>query len=70
MNENDLRDCFAMFAMAGMLMKGSETDADIPVRAYQFAERMLDARTLKFKEKENEEDTGIATVAPKRTRKR
>ena len=67
MNDNDLRDCFAMFAMAGMLMKGNEADADIPVRAYQFADVMLEAR--KPKEKSDEEDSGIASVA-KRTYKR
>jgi hypothetical protein len=65
MNEDDLRDCFAMFAMAGMLMKGNEADADIPVRAYQFADVMLEAR--KQKENDAEEDVGIASV--KRIRK-
>ena len=66
MNEEDLRDCFAMFAMTGMLMKGSENDADIPLRSYQFADLMLLAR----KQNDAEDDAGIAAVAPKRTRKR
>lgn len=68
MTEEDLRDCFAMFAMAGMLMKGNEADADISIRAYQFADVMLVAR--KLKEEVNEEDTGIAAVAPKRNRRK
>ena len=61
MNEEDLRDCFAMLAMTGMLMNGKENDADIPLRAYQFADIMLEAR------KPKEPEAGIASV--KRTRK-
>ena len=59
MNEDDLRDCFAM--MRGITGATAE-------ECYRFADEMMEAR--KQKEKENEEDTGIATVAPKRTRKR
>lgn len=55
MNDNDLRDCFAM-------MK-SITGAT-PEECYKFADEMLEAR--KHKEKENEEDIGIARIAPKR----
>ena len=59
MNEEDLRDCFAMFKS----ISGCTAE-----EAYRFADAMLEAR--KQKEKENEEDVGIARVAPKRTRKR
>ena len=58
MNENDLRDCFAMFrSITGL----SAEDC------YKFADEMLDAR--KPKEKSDEEDSGIASVA-KRNYKR
>jgi hypothetical protein len=66
LNEDDLRDCFAMFAMNG-LIKGFDfaTFKDDPMRlarwAYDAADAMLEARKPK-------EDGGIAT-AVKRTRK-
>jgi hypothetical protein len=70
MNENDLRDCFAMFAMVGLTMR-TGIGEDYVVRAgeaYKIADTMLEAR--KQKEKEDEEDSGIASVVPKRTYKR
>lgn len=58
MNEDDLRDCFAMFAMLGILIRGDE----VPIKtAYNIADQMLELR--KYKEAE----AGIASV--KRTRK-
>lgn len=65
MNEEDLRDCFAMFALAGAIMNKEPWTAD---QLWSIADDMVEAR--KQKGKENEEDTGIAAVAPKRTRKR
>lgn len=60
MNEEDLRDCFAMFASIRIAY---------PDECYKFADAMLEAR--KHKENANEEDDGgIVAVAPKRTRKR
>lgn len=58
MNEDDLRDCIAMFK--------SITGAT-PTECYRFADEMLLARK---KEKDDEEDIGIVAVVPKRTRKR
>jgi hypothetical protein len=66
MNEDDLRDCFAMFAMAGWIMNGDYSKDEIPTISYEMADRMLDAR----KKEKAQEDSGIAAVAPKRTRKR
>lgn len=64
MNEEDLRDCFAMFALTGAFMAGkSHTAQDV----WQIADEMMEARK---KEKVNEEDSGIAAVVPKRSRKR
>lgn len=58
MNEDDLRDCFAMFALAGAIMSDkTRTAEDI----WQIADSMMEARKPK-------EDGGIAT-AVKRTRK-
>lgn len=65
MNENDLRDCFAMFALAGAVMSGRKRTAE---EVWQIADEMMDAR--KHKEKEDEENSGITAVVPKRTRKR
>jgi hypothetical protein len=59
MNENDLRDCFAMFAMFSRSFTDTkESDAKI---CYQIADLMLKARKPK-------EETGI--VAVKRGRKK
>ena len=62
MNENDLRDCFAMFAMVGYVMRGDIPHKDVAYRAYNLADIALEAR-----KKEVEED-GIATIK-KRVRK-
>lgn len=60
MNEDDLRDCFAMFAMAGWVMNGDYAKTEIPSLAYEMADAMLEARKAK-------DEAGIASV--KRTRK-
>ena len=44
MNEEDLRDCFAMFAMIGWLMNGDYTKEEIPTLSYDLADAMLEAR--------------------------
>lgn len=53
MNDQDLRDCFAMFAMLGILIRGDE----VPVKtAYNIADQMLELR------KHKETEVGIKTV--------
>lgn len=58
MNEEDLRDCFAMFALAGAVMSGRSRSAE---DIWEIADEMMEARKPK-------EETGIAAV--KRVRKR
>ena len=59
MNDEDLRDCFAMFALAGAVMAGKERTAqDI----WDIADDMIEARKPK-------EEAGIAAIKP-RARKR
>jgi hypothetical protein len=60
LNEDDLRDCFAMFAMAGWIMNGDYSKTEIPSLAYEMADGMLEARKAK-------DEAGIASV--KRVRK-
>ena len=60
MNEDDLRDCFAMFAMLGIVMKHGTERELLEDDAYLMADRMLEARKAK-------DEVGIASV--KRTRK-
>ena len=64
MNENDLSDCFAMFTLCGIVMRGIGDDVieEVASNAYKMADAMLEAR-----KKEPEED-GIATIK-KRVRK-
>jgi phage tail protein X len=71
MNEQDLRDCFAMFAMMGIVSRGIDGDIVDKVchNAYVIADAMLEAR--KNQGENNEESgNGIAAVVPKRPRKR
>jgi hypothetical protein len=59
MNENDLRDCFAMFIVNGLLSAAISYDAE---EVWQMADEMLKAR----KWKEDEQESGIAAFKPKR----
>lgn len=62
MNEDDLRDCFAMFALAGAVMSGkSRTAEDI----WAMADEMLEAR----KPKENDGEGIVAIKKRKYVRK-
>jgi hypothetical protein len=60
MNEQDLRDCFAMFAMNGMLSYGL-TDYSVARTAYKMADAMLEARKA-----EPEQEVGIVAVKSRR----
>ena len=63
MNEEDLRDCFALMLTMGFAVKGEIN----PKAVWEIADMMIEAR--KPKEKDDEEDVGIARVA-KRTYRR
>ena len=58
MNEEDLRDCFAMFALAGAVMAGKNRTAE---EVWQIADEMMEARKPK-------EEAGIAAIKPRRKR--
>ena len=49
MNEEDLRDCFAMFAMLGFITDGAYTSSmkKVAQGAYEMADEMLEARKPK-----------------------
>ena len=70
MNEKDLRDCFAMFSLVGLLGSGKITPHDfkydeIAEGAWKLADAMLEARKA-----EPEVEEGIVAVKPrKRTTK-
>ena len=53
MNEQDLRDCFAMFAMMGLVI--GENRTAVPEMAYKIADAMLEARKPK-------EEVGITAI--------
>jgi hypothetical protein len=65
MNEKDLRDCFAMFTLCGIVMRGIDDEVveDVATNAYKMADAMLEARN-----KEPEQEVGI--VAAKSRRKK
>jgi DNA mismatch repair ATPase MutL len=54
MNEKDLRDCFAMFALTGAIMS---RDSWTPEKIWAIADDMVEARN-----KEPENDGGITTI--------
>jgi hypothetical protein len=54
-NEQDLRDCFAMFAMMGVIVRGGLHPELMPEdciarRSYELADAMLEARNAKTEE--------------------
>lgn len=63
MNENDLRDCFAMFAMMGAVMMNKEPYDDMAVAelSYNLADAMLVARKPK-------KELGIASIKKRRVK--
>jgi hypothetical protein len=65
MNENDLRDCFAMFALLGIVFayKGEDSES-ASLTAYKYADAMLKARNA-----EPEQEVGIVAAKPKRRTK-
>jgi hypothetical protein len=56
MNDQDLRDCFAMFALNGILSCNYDVGEEPAVLAYKYADEMLKARNP-----EPEED-GIVAI--------
>lgn len=62
MNEEDLRDCFAMFALVGMVMNGNRPFETMHREAYMHADAMLEAR-------KPVEEVGIAAIKPRTRRK-
>lgn len=74
MNEQDLRDCFAMFAMNGLIHhfdfdRFKQDPARVAEWSYLVADAMVEQRKRQG-EGDEEVNNGIAAVAPKRTRKR
>lgn len=62
MNDQDLRDCFAMFAMMGIVSRGIDGDMvdKVSHNAYVMADAMLEARN------KEPNDGGIATIKKRR----
>ena len=74
MNEEDLRDCFAMFSLLGLLSTTKITPYDfkydeIAEGAWGLADAMLKARNRKEGDDE-EADVGIARVAKRSYRRK
>jgi hypothetical protein len=68
MNEQDLRDCFAMFAMNGIIARGGLHPELMPEdciarRSYELADAMLQAR------KHKEDERGIVAIRKRKVSK-
>jgi hypothetical protein len=63
MNEKDLRDCFAMFTLCGIVMRGIDDEIieDVAINAYKMADAMLEAR-------EQKSTVGLPAIKRKRTK--
>ena len=61
MNEKDLRDCFAMFALMGYIVK-RDIDPHMFETCYNVADAMIKARNAK-------DETGIVAVKRSSTKK-
>lgn len=61
MNDNDLRDCFAMFAMMGIVSRGIDKDivSKVADNSYIMADAMMEAR-------KPQEETGIVKARRKK----
>lgn len=64
MNEDDLRDCFAMFSMVGLVMayKDNHPENILAERAYTLADAMLKERN------KEEPEIGIVAVKKRKTK--
>jgi hypothetical protein len=63
MNDQDLRDCFAMFSMVGLVTayKDNHPENVLAERAYAIADAMLEAR-------KPEETVGLPAIKRKRSK--
>ena len=63
MNENDLRDCFAMFTLMGIVSRGitNESIEMVAENSYIMADAMLEARKPK-------EELGIASIKKRKVK--
>ena len=61
MNDNDLRDAFAMFALNGILSCNYDVGEEPAVLAYKYADEMLKARNA-----EPKQEVGIVAAKPRR----
>lgn len=59
MNDEDLRDLFAAFAMLGLIMSRGDTTAVLASNAYHTADAMIEAKYA-------EPEEGITAIKPKR----
>ena len=66
MNDQDLRDCFAMFTLCGIVMRGIGEDVvdEVAINAYKMADAMLKARKKKYWVEE-EETAGLPAIKRK-----
>jgi hypothetical protein len=58
--DDDLRDCFAMFALNGILSCNYDVGEDPATLAYKYADEMMEARIKK------EPEVGIVAVKTRR----
>lgn len=66
MNEEELRDCYAMFTLCGIVMRGIGEDVvdEVAINAYKMADAMLKARKKKYWVEE-EETAGLPAIKRK-----
>ncbi len=69
MEDKDLRNCFAMFAMMGLIMReGVTTGSGLEVDAWVMADRMMATKDKNYDKDYTEPEEGIVAIK-KRVRK-
>ena len=64
--DDDLRDCFAMFAMMGLVMReGVTSNSGLEIDAWVMADKMMATRKVNYNEPEVPE-VGIVAVKTRR----
>lgn len=67
MNENDLRDCFAMFALVGLVTREGVCEGSaLELDAWAMADRMVATRETSKEPENDEPEVGIVAVKSRR----
>jgi hypothetical protein len=62
MDDKDLRNCFAMFAMMGLVMREGVVNDGLEIDAWVMADKMMDTKDKDY----NQPEDGIVAIKPRK----